>query len=281
MDLLYRLALTIRMLLRTDWDCPIVVDGEEGSGKSMLALKLAMMIDHQFKIDKDHIVFRFGNLLDSIYNLKPLTAICHDEFGLSAFNRQAMTKRNIELVKAVMVCRDQNKALVLCVPSIWTLDNYIKFHRAKYWLHVYASPPAWNHPRQRGFVEIRSVVPRLWYEMPWYPLIGRYHFEPLAPEVYQDYRVLKKNDLTEQREGTETTSPKDERALQILLKVLQKEKDGGATMMQLERKYHIPHSTLNRWLSSVRPSPNNIDISGTETSIILDSDQEVMNDAEK
>jgi len=199
-DILERLGRTAQTLLRNDWDCPIVVDGEEGAGKSMLALKLSMRIDPNFRFDARHLVFRYGSLIQSIYDLPKYSCIQHDEFGLTAFNRQSMSRANIDLVKAVMVCRDQNKALVLCVPSIWALDHYIKYHRAKFWLHVYSSPPAWNHPPVRGFVEIYRVKPRLWFEMPWYQLLGRYHFEPLPAPVYEKYKTLKTAAIREQLE---------------------------------------------------------------------------------
>jgi len=198
MDLLERFAMTVRTTLSHDWDCPIVIDGEEGTGKSMLALKVGALVDPRFKIDGRHIVFRYGSLLDSIYGLPPMSCIQHDEFGLTAFNREAMSKANKELVKALMVCRDQRKALTLCVPSIWALDPYVRNHRVKWWLHCYHRPGSTTTPPERGYVEIYRVVPYLWAQQPWYSLRGRYHFLPLPPKVYGACKVLKREAIRKQ-----------------------------------------------------------------------------------
>ena len=195
-DLMQRTCNTIQALLHMDYDCPVVIDGMEGDGKSILALKVSSLIDPDFRLDRRHIVFRFGNLRKSIYGLPRFSCIQHDEMGLSAFNRQAMTKFNIELVQALIVCRDQNKALVACVPSIWILDPYIKNHRARYWFHVYVVE--YKDRPIRGFVQIRKAVPNLWGEKPFWKLLGIYRFKNVNDEVGAAYRQLKHEALQEQ-----------------------------------------------------------------------------------
>jgi len=244
-DLIQRTTTTIAKLLHRDFDCPVVIDGMEGDGKSIFAIKICAGIDPHFKIDRAHIVFRFGNLKKGIYALPRYAAIQDDEIGLHAFNRQAMTKFNIELVQALIVCRDQNKALVCCVPSIWILDPYIKNHRAKYWFHVYTVE--YKGLPIRGFVEVRKSVPNKWGEKPYWNLLGTYRFKNLPEDIRTVYKQLKHDALQEQVDDTHDSPQKDRDAiiLDALKRKIKGAEIGRVTGLSQQRISQIGKALIN------------------------------------
>ena len=245
-DLMQRTCNTIQALLHMDYDCPIVIDGMEGDGKSILGLKVSSMIDPHFRIDRQHIVFRYGNLKQSIYGLPPFSCIQHDEMGLSAFNRQAMTKFNIELVQALIVCRDQNKALVACVPSIWILDPYIKNHRARYWFHVYAVK--YKDRPIRGFVQIREAIPNLWGEKPFWKLLGIYRYKNVNDEIESTYKELKRAALQEQADKGDDAANAGRNDRDQLLTMLAER----SSYSEISKRLGIPYRTVQTQVKAAK-----------------------------
>lgn len=187
MDYLETKAKKIRKDLRKDWDALIIIDGKERSGKSTLMLKLARLIDPDFKLT--NIVYRHGNLVDKIYSLPPYSVVVHDELGLDAFTRDAMSRTNKELVKAMMVCGDQNKCLIACMPNYWWLDTYLRDHRTSLWIRVTSVEYMGN--RIRGFAKFRTPMENEWGGTPFFKLDHIYKFEHMEEKVYQKYKEQK------------------------------------------------------------------------------------------
>jgi hypothetical protein len=192
MDYLERTAKRIANNLRRDWDALIVIDGEEGSGKSVLALQLCRCLDSNFTLK--NVVYRYSDLLERIERLPKYSAILHDEMGLSAFNREAMTRANRELVKSLMVCRNQNKALVACVPNFWMLDPYVRNHRTSLWIHLAQKEYMGN--KIRGFAEFRFKKENIWGDTPYWDLEAVYKFAKIPDAVYEAYKASKEREVS-------------------------------------------------------------------------------------
>lgn len=200
MDLMDRTAQKIARRLDQDSDCVVGVDGTEGSGKSVFAMKIASRIGFHtgvpFTLDDDHVVYRQGRLVDALFRLPKKSAALDDEMIFAALNRNAMTRRNKELGQAVMVCRDQNKALVYCVPTIWYLDPIIRDHRTRYWFHV--EERMYGDNLVRGFVECCEAKRSKFRTEPYWKLLYRYRFTKLSDPIYEHYRELKRKNIQEE-----------------------------------------------------------------------------------
>jgi hypothetical protein len=194
MDYLKWKAEKIAQDLRNDWDAFIVIDGRERSGKSTLMLWLAMLIDPKFTLD--NIVYRGGDLLSKIYRLPKYSVVVHDELGLDAFTRDAMTKTSKELVKAMMVCGDQNKAFIACMPNYWWLDTYLRDHRTTLWIRVTSRQIHQN--RVRGYAEVRIPTENKFGGTPFYRHEATYRFNMMLPNVYEAYKHQKQKAIRRQ-----------------------------------------------------------------------------------
>jgi len=132
-----------------DFDNLIVVQGNEGSGKSCFAVGLcaqyANLIGAKFTVD--NVVFSGQEFLEMATNLKD-SVILYDEAieGLMGANWQNKTQKLI--IQALMMARKNNNFYVLCVPSCDKLNSYIMKHRALCMFNVY------TRGFERGFVSL-------------------------------------------------------------------------------------------------------------------------------
>jgi hypothetical protein len=188
-DYLTNLGLLINNDLRHDWDACIGISGMEGTAKSTFGIQFCRKIDPEFKITPDRIAYRYENLVEKIYSLPKYSAILADEMGLVAFNRESMVKANRDFIKALMVCRDQNKALVYCIPNFWFSDPYVRNHRTTYWIHLPQVEVKGN--RLRGFAKVRKKKENEWGETPYWQFIKSIRFEKLPDHIYAVYKEQK------------------------------------------------------------------------------------------
>lgn len=124
-------------VIHHDADFVIVVDGEEGSGKSVLAQQLASVLDPEFNIDK--IAFNAEEFLKLVRdpNRKAGDCIILDEAfsGLNA--RQSLSKINRAVVGLATEMRQLNLFCIIVLPSFFDLDRYFALWRCRALFHVY------------------------------------------------------------------------------------------------------------------------------------------------
>ena len=111
-----------------DYDAFIVVCGKERRGKSTLAAQLGYHISGG-RLTNDQICETLNQFLDALKLAKPGDVIIFDEAGTNMFSREAMSSINRTLVKAFMISGLKNVCRILCIPSFFLLDSYIRNHR--------------------------------------------------------------------------------------------------------------------------------------------------------
>jgi len=111
-----------------DYDAFIVVCGHERFGKSTLAAQIGDYIS-EYKLTNDQICEDISSFLDALKNAHKGDVIIFDEAGTNLFSREAMTSMNRILVKAFMISGLKNVCIILCLPSFFLLDSYIRNHR--------------------------------------------------------------------------------------------------------------------------------------------------------
>ena len=122
-----------RIIKEENQDRVFTITGREGSGKSLLAMQFAWIIDNSFNLDD--IAFtseQFSNLIKTT-NKK---VIIFDEAYNGLSSKGAISKQNKELLKLLIECRQRNLMVFIVLPSIFLLEKYMVLFRSHALFHV-------------------------------------------------------------------------------------------------------------------------------------------------
>jgi len=135
---------TAKNIIKKDWDMLFVVDGSEGSGKSVLAMQCAWYCDPSITLDR--IVFTPNEFRKTVANARPYQAIVYDEAYTGLSSRATMSLINRTLIKLLAEIRQKNLFIFVVMPTYFDLDKYVALWRSRALLHVYTGKAF-----QRGF----------------------------------------------------------------------------------------------------------------------------------
>lgn len=141
---------TAKRVIKKDWDMVFVVDGYEGTGKSVLAQQLGKYCDAGLSID--NIVFTPESFQKAVLNAKRYSAIIYDEAYRGLSSRGAMTVVNRTIVKMLTEIRQRNLFLFIVIPSLFELDKYVALWRSRALIHIYSAKGF-----ERGFFAFYNV----------------------------------------------------------------------------------------------------------------------------
>lgn len=127
-SLLWYRAYSIGLALKDDNDHVTLICGLEGTGKSTLAMQLGAAVSSSFSAH--HICYEQNDFFSAIETAQPGDSIILDEGALFLFSREASMEGNRKTVKLLTVCRQLRLHLIVCVPSFWAVDSYVRQHRA-------------------------------------------------------------------------------------------------------------------------------------------------------
>jgi len=121
-------------LNKKDKDCVMIIDGGEGSGKSVLAMQMCSYVDPGFNLDR--ISFNSEEFNKTTKSTPKGGAILNDEAINGLGSRQALSKENASVVALLQQVRQRNLFIVIVLPSVFMLDRYVSFHRSKGLVHT-------------------------------------------------------------------------------------------------------------------------------------------------
>ena len=124
-------------LVSKDWDMIVLVDGYEGSGKSVLAMQAAYFCDPTLNLDR--LCFNPDTFRKAIIEAKKFTAVIYDEAYTGLSSRAAMGRINRALVTMLAEIRQKNLFVFVVMPTFFDLDKYVALWRSRALLHVYVS----------------------------------------------------------------------------------------------------------------------------------------------
>jgi len=126
--------IVIPSLKMKDRDYVFVVDGEERSGKSTLAMQIGKLIDNGMGIDQ--ICFSPTEFRNAIVNAKKGQCIIYDEAYRGLSSRGALSEVNRMLIGMMMEMGQKNLCVIVVLPTFFLLDRYVALWRAKVLIHV-------------------------------------------------------------------------------------------------------------------------------------------------
>lgn len=124
-----------KAVTQKDRDYVMVIDGEEGSGKSVLAFQIAKYLDKKFCLDK--ITFNSDQFINLLKKSNKYSCIILDEAFNSANSRASLTEVNRSLIGVATEMRQRNLFVIIVIPSFFDLDKYFALWRCRSLLHVY------------------------------------------------------------------------------------------------------------------------------------------------
>lgn len=124
-----------KAVINKDRDFVMVIDGEEGSGKSVLAQQVARKLDPKFCID--NICFNADQFIERLKKAPKYSCIVLDEAFSSANSRSALTEVNRSLIGVATEMRQRNLFVIIVIPSFFDLDKYFALWRCRALFHVY------------------------------------------------------------------------------------------------------------------------------------------------
>jgi len=127
-------------VLKNDLDYVGIYDGEEGVGKSVLAMQHAVYLDHNFSLS--NIVFTADDFIKIIKdpNTKKGTCIVLDEAFSAANSRASLTEVNRAMIGLATEMRQKNLFILIVIPSFFDLDRYFALWRSRALFHLYFTP---------------------------------------------------------------------------------------------------------------------------------------------
>lgn len=133
--------LSVISRLKNDYDYVLVVDGYEGSGKSMSAMSIAyfyrrIVMGHG--LERSNVVFTPDEIAKTFSKWINQNIHCDvvviDEGGAALFSRESMSSITKKFIKVFKIARMMNWFLILVAQNITWLDVYIRKHRITGWI---------------------------------------------------------------------------------------------------------------------------------------------------
>lgn len=124
-------------VLQKDWDRVYIIDGGEGTGKSLLGLQLGFYLDPTLNLTR--VTFSGEEFSKAIEKAEKGQAIIFDEAFNGLSSTGALSKMNRFIVRKLMECRQKNLFIIIILPTIFLLQKYVAIFRSKCLFHVYAT----------------------------------------------------------------------------------------------------------------------------------------------
>lgn len=122
-------------VVKKDWDMVFLVDGVEGSGKSVLAMQIGFFCDPTLTLDR--IVFTPSDFQSAIIKAKKYQTVIYDEAYTGLSSRAAMSQINKTLIKMLAEIRQKNLFVLVVMPTFFDVDKYVALWRSRALIHVY------------------------------------------------------------------------------------------------------------------------------------------------
>lgn len=134
--MLWNILNNVFLIIRKNFDCVFLIDGMEGTGKSILGIFLGYVLS-KGKLQVNNIAEDCDDAIRKLEGLPNKSVIIIDEGGLMFSSTEVMKKEQRKLVKILNVIRQKQMILIIVSPSFFNLNKYVSVERSRFLLHVY------------------------------------------------------------------------------------------------------------------------------------------------
>lgn len=126
----------VKKLPENNWDAVALFTGYEGSGKSSLAMQLALYLDHNFTLK--NIVFNAEQFDEATEKLPKGSVILYDEADDVAVGGNHAQNKVKQIISKMKRIRSRNLYILFVTPTYFDLGKYFAIHRSRFLIHVYS-----------------------------------------------------------------------------------------------------------------------------------------------
>lgn len=240
---------TAKRVITQDWDMVFVVDGPEGSGKSLLAMQMAFYCNPDTNL-LDRYAFSAYQFRKVVQQAAKFQAVVYDEAHSGLNARAAMSYINRALVSMLTEIRQKNLFVFIVLPTFFDLDRYVALWRSRALIHVYTKNnfergyfAFYNSQRKKDLYMLGKKLYS--YRQPKPNFIGR--FVNTYPLDETKYRKLKRESLVKSEKSSEDAqmvNQFNEWLWQRLMEV------GDELTNRMKAKLlHVSEMTYYRWMN--------------------------------
>jgi hypothetical protein len=225
-------------------DCPILVTGDRGVGKSTIIAETALEINPDFPVEK--VAFKLSDF-ERIFNENPYgdgskgqyPQLSMDEAGYALYGPEWLKEEQRVIAKQLIISRIKQQIIWMAVPKRKHFNPHLR-DMSYIWVHV-------TEPREylQGYAIVRVAPPELqneWFsEKYWVPRFV-FTFPSLQGEWWDKYEKAKiefVNTVT-----AETVNGQSKRS--IPKEQVENLKRRGWTNQEIADHYHVHHRTIER-----------------------------------
>jgi hypothetical protein len=122
--------------IQKKWQNVIVIDGPTGVGKSMAGIELATGVQPDW--DVDQAAYCADDAMRLWRELGKSDVLLYDEAVLGLLSQGGRRNEELEkLVQALSIIRAKGITTIVCLPSIWMLDSFVREGLAEFWINIY------------------------------------------------------------------------------------------------------------------------------------------------
>lgn len=171
-------------VINQDYDCAVIVDGKEGSGKSVFAQQIAVFLDKDHHLDiETQICFTPNDFIHAVQTLEKGKAIVWDEARRGVNRRRSLDNVNLDITDMLAECRQNNLFLVIVMPTFYDMDMNVAVWRTRLLIHVLTG---WTEDKrlERGLFRFYSELgKKLLYTNKIYR--QRFHYPHLSSDSFR------------------------------------------------------------------------------------------------
>lgn len=270
-----KIDLMIYRMTKRQKDNLLLIDGDEGDGKTNMEMGIAYYVAQETKRDFSlkNVFFDLNEMIAFARTTKE-QIICWDEGALGGMAQEWWKKNQIEFIRLMMIARKKRHFFIVCIPKFFKLNEYFVVDRSIGLVHVYLRGGI-QYGRFVYFSETKKE--RLWQD--WRRTKYRnykkyYNFHGSFPEVLgkkwfesiiSDYEYNEKKDEAIMNSGK--AAEKQDKRIIYPLTFIKNAKLKGIKLLnsELAELFGVSVPTIERWNSDVR------DLQAKETGIPLPS----------
>lgn len=241
---------------KKEFDAVILIDGNEGSGKSTLSFIVAWYLSNG-NIAMTNICEGTDDAVDKLEHLPDRSVLIIDEGSLLFSSRDVMKRENKQLLKILNVIRQKCMILIVVAPSFFELEKYLAYRRSNFLLHVYLD----KRGNRGRFVYFGTKKKKLLYvngkknydsyAKPRGNFVGQFWNFKLPFD--EEYQALKRRSLIDAIK-TKKVELNDEFRRAVIKERLEKYLANGnnLTQAQLAEAYALGITTIKRYIGDVK-----------------------------